>query len=435
MIDYRLRFAGLSLAATLAAPAFCQQPAAPALQTGILPYASETYEHNSNVFYQPNSTVAVADNGDPQLGDSDLRTVGGADLNYLFDRQRLYATLEGRYLDYAHFKYLDHSEYLANGGLDWKLIDIFDGLVFGKIERFMAPFDERDTQTTLAIDLDRRVGASFNIRVAPEWRIETGADYHDLTAPIQDYPQFGLTETTGKAALKYGGFANLTYGILLDYIHGEFRNAPQPGSYNQDDASFTMSYAATGLSSFIGAVGYTRREQGQNQGNTSALSGDIGYTRLVGAKTTIHAEVSRAINSYIASGGSELDTTGILNLTFQPTYKTGMTLGYQYVWSKFEGQTTPGADVAGQSYHSPKATFKLNYQALRWLLIQPYASYQRRSSNVLDLNFTGTIVGIQVLAKRPPPAQPQGGMGPLLPPGAAPQQTTPAPATQPAPTN
>jgi hypothetical protein len=429
MIDFKLRFAWLVLAAALAAPAMCQQTTT-VLQSGILPYASATYEHNSNVFYQPNSTVAFADNGDPQLGDSDLRTVGGADFNYLFDRQRLYATLEGRYVDYDHFKYLDHSEYAANGGLDWKLLDLFDGLVFGKIERFMAPFDERDTQTTLAIDLDRRVGASFNIRVAPEWRIETGVDYHDLNAPIQEYPEYGLTETTAKAALKYGGFANLTYGILLDYIHGEFRNAPLPGSYDQADASLTMSYQATGLSSFIGAVGYTRRDQGDSQGSTSALSGDIGYTRVVGAKTTIHAEVSRAINSYIASGGSELDTTGILNLTFQPTYKTGMTFGYQYIWSKFEGQTTPGADVAGQSYHSPKATFKLNYQALRWLLIQPYATYQRRSSNVLDLNFTGTIVGIEVLVKRPPPTQPQGAPGLTLP--TAPAPTTPAAAPPPA---
>ncbi len=411
MIRYKLPVAVLALCSALAAPVFSQQQTT-VLQTSILPYASETFEHNSNVFYLPNSTLALAYNGDPQLGDSDWRTVGGADINYIFDRQRLFATLEGRYIEYDHFKYLDHSEYLANGGLDWKLFDMFDGLVYGKIERFMAPFDERNTQTTLSMDLDRHAGVNFNVQIVPEWRLETGVEYHDLNAPILDYPEYGLSEETGKVALKYGGFANLTYGVQVDYIHGEFRNSPQPGTYDQEDASFTMSYKATGLSSFIGAVGYTRRDQGEGQGNTSALSGDIGYTRVLTGLTSVHAELSRAVNSYIASGGSELDTTALVNLTYQPTYKTGMTLGFQYIWSKFNGETingvtNPGADVAGQSYHSPKATFKLDYQALRWLLIRPYATYQRRSSDVMDLNYSGTIIGIEVLAKRPAPTAPQ----------------------------
>lgn len=427
MMRHKFRFAALALFLSLAAPAMSQQQVQ-VLQSGILPYAGETYEHNNNVFYLPNSTLAVAGNGDPQLSDSLFKSVGGADINYLFDRQRLFATLEGRYFDYAHFKYLDHSEYLANGGLDWKLLDLFDGLVYGKIERSMASFDMRNSNTSLTLDMDRRAGVNFNIQLMPEWRLETGAEYHDLTAPIIDFPDYGLEEETAKAALRYGGVANLTYGVQVDYTHGEFRNAPQAGSYSQEDADFTMSYKATGLSSFIGSVGYSRRDQGAGQGVTSGISGDIAYTRVLTGLTTINAELTRAINSYIASGGSQLETTAAIKLNFQPTYKTGMTLGFQYVWSKFNGETinaatNPGADVAGQSYHSPQATFKLNYQALRWLLIQPYATYSRRSSDLLVLNYTGTIVGIEILAKRPPVTQPQLRQAPAeAPPDAAPQQ-------------
>jgi hypothetical protein len=430
MMRYKFRFAALALFLSLAAPAMSQQQAN-VLQSGILPYVGETYEHNNNVFYLPNSTFAVAGNGDPQMSDSLSRTVGGADINYLFDRQRLFATLEGRYIDYEHFKYLDHSEYMANGGLDWKLLGTFDGLLYGKIERYMAPFEDRNSNTSLTVDLDRRVGANFNIQLMPEWRLETGADYHDLSAPIIDYPDYGLAEETGKVALRYGGLANLTYGVLVDYVHGEFRNAPAPGDYNQEDADLTMSYKATGLSSFIGSVGYSRREQsGEGQGNTSGISGDIGYTRVLTGLTSVNAELSRAINSYIASGGSQLETTAAVRLNFQPTYKTGMNLGFQYIWSKFNGgtiinaETNPGADVAGQSYHSPKATFKLNYQALHWLLIQPYATYERRASGLLVLNYTGTIVGIEFLVKRPAVTQPQVRQAPAdAPPAdAAPQQ-------------
>jgi hypothetical protein len=377
-------------------------------QTTFLPYASTQYEHNNNVFDLPNSSAAVSNNGDPTLGDSDLKTVGGADINYLWGRQRFYSTLEGRYIEYDHFSYLSHSEYLAKVALDWKLLSAFDGTFLGSIERVMAPFAERNTQTALAVNLDRHAIGKFNFRITPEWRLETSVDYHDLDSPIQDFPEYGLTETTGHAAIKYLGFSNLTYGFSADYIDGKYRNAPVPGTYNQTNLDLTMGYAASGLSSFNGAIGHTQRNQGQDQGNISALTGDLGYTRKLTGKTSMHLDVTRTVNSYIGAGGSEIDSIASIQLNYQPTYKTGMTFEYQYVWSKFEGQTIPGSDVLGRKDRTPAASFKLNYQALRWLLIQPYVNYQRRSSNEEDFNFSDTIIGIQILAKRPAPPQLQG---------------------------
>jgi hypothetical protein len=374
-------------------------------QTTFLPYASTQYEHNNNVFDLPNSAAALANNGDSTLGDSSLRTVAGADVNFLWDRQRFYSTLEGRYIDYDHFGYLSHNEYLAKVGLDWKLLSAFDGTFLGSIERVMAAFAERDTQTQLAVNLDRHAIGKFNFRITPDWRLETSVDYHDLDSPIQDFPTYGLTETTGHAALKYLGFSDLTYGFTAEYINGKYRNAPVPGSYDQTNLDLTMAYTASGLSSFNGAIGYTKRDQGQNQGSLSALSGELGYLRKLSGKTSLHLDVTRAVNSYIGAGGSELDTTALAQLTFQPTYKTGMSLGYQYIWSKFLGQTIPGSDVLGRKDRTPGLTFKVNYQALRWLLIQPYVNYQRRDSNEQAFNFSSTIIGIQILAKKPAPLQ------------------------------
>jgi hypothetical protein len=377
-------------------------------QTTFLPYASEQYEHNNNVFDLPNSSAAVANNGDPTLGDSDLKTIAGADFDYLWGRQRLYSTLEGRYIDYDHFSYLSHSEYLAKVALDWKMFSEFDGTFLGSIERVMAPFAERNTQTALAVNLDRHAIAKFNFKIAPEWRLETSVDYHDLDSPIQDFPDYGLTETTGHAAIKYLGFSNLTYGFSADYIDGKYRNAPTPGTYDQTNFDLTMAYTASALSTFNGAVGHTQRNQGQDQGNVSALTGDLGYTRKLTGKTSMHIDITRAVNSYIGAGGSEVDSIANLQLNYQPTYKTGMTFTYQYVWSKFEAQTVPGSDVLGRKDRTPAASFKLNYQALRWVLIQPYVNYQRRSSNEEEFNFSSTVIGIQILAKRPTPPQLQG---------------------------
>src|SRR5271166_1069868 len=145
-------------------------------QSVFLPYASTQYEYNNNVFALPNSTAALAASGDSRLGDSDLRAVAGIDESYLLGRQRFYATVEGRYIDYEHFGYLSHAEYLAKLGLDWKLSNIFDGTLLDSIEQVMAPFADRNTQTQLALNLDRHSIAKLNVRIAPEWRLETGVD-------------------------------------------------------------------------------------------------------------------------------------------------------------------------------------------------------------------------------------------------------------------
>lgn len=369
----------------------------------FLPYASEQYEYNSNVFALPNSSAAVAFSGDPTLGDSDLRTVAGFEETYLWDRQRLYGTLEGRYIEYDHFGYLSHSEYLVKLGLDWKLFSALDGTFLGSEERSMAAFANRDTQTQLAINLDKHAIGKFNFRLSPEWRLETGVDYHNIDSPILDFPDYGLTETISHVALKYGGFSNLTYGISADYSDGRYRNAPLVGSYTQTNLDLTMTYAASGLSSFNGALGHTQRDQGQDQGSISAITGQLGYSRRLGSKTSIHIDYTRAVNSYIGAGGSELDSIVNVSLNYQPTFKTGIALGVQQIWSDFIGQTVPGSDVLGRKDRSAAASFKMNYQAMRWLLIQPYVSYQRRSSNQEIFSYSGTIIGIQILAKRPAP--------------------------------
>src|ERR1700743_3888830 len=106
-IDWRRRALPLSFfSCLLAAGTACRESI-------CLPYASETYEHNSNVFALPNSAAAVIANGDPRLSDSDFKTVAGFEEDYLWDRQKLYGTLEGRYFNYQHFNELTHYESLA----------------------------------------------------------------------------------------------------------------------------------------------------------------------------------------------------------------------------------------------------------------------------------------------------------------------------------
>jgi hypothetical protein len=372
-------------------------------QSVFLPYGSAQYEYNNNVFALPNSSAAYLANGNPRLGDSDLKTVAGAEEDYVWDRQRFFATVEGRYFEYDHFGYLSHYEYLVKLDLDWKLFSMLDGTLLGTLERFMAPFANRNTVTQLEVDVDRNAVAKVNLRIAPEWRLETSLDYHNLEAPIQDYPDYGLTETTEHIALKYLGFSKFTYGLSADYLDGRYRNSPIDGTYRQTVLDLTATYAATGLSTFNGAIGHTQRDQGENQGNVSAATGELGYTRKLSGKTSINVDYLRAVNSYIAAGGSEVDSTIAVSINYQPTFITGIALSLLHTQADFVGQTIAGSGALGRKDETSGASIKVNYQVLRWLLIQPYVNYQHRSSNETFFDYSDTIIGIQVLAKKPAP--------------------------------
>ena len=372
-------------------------------QSTFLPYASTQFEHNNNIFYLPSSQATYAAGGIDQFGDSSLKTIGGAEEDYYWGRQRFYATAEGRYIDYDHYTYLNHSEYLLRLGLDWKLLTAFDGTFLGSLERYMAPFANRNTFTALSVDLDRSTSAKFNTRLSPEWLLVTSVYYHDLDAPIEDYPNYGLTETTARAVLQYLGVANLTFGIAAEYLDGRYRNAPIEGTYNQTSVGLTMAYAVTKLSSFKGVVGYTERQQGQNQGTVSAVTGEIGYTRALTGKTSFTLDYLRAVNSYVAAGGSELDSTLSLRASHQLTYKIGIAAGIQEMRSDFQGQTIPGSNTVGRRDRTPQADLRITYDVRRWLMIQPYVTYQRRTSNVELDGFSSNIVGIKIQAKMQPP--------------------------------
>src|SRR5450755_4362762 len=85
------------------------------------PYVGVVVQNDSNLFAVPSEAPVNDPHGVPRFSDTVATFKAGFDFNYLFDRQRLYATVEGRKVEYEHFTDLNHSEYLVNLGLAWKL--------------------------------------------------------------------------------------------------------------------------------------------------------------------------------------------------------------------------------------------------------------------------------------------------------------------------
>ncbi len=362
------------------------------------PYLSTKVEHDSNVFRVPNSTAAAMyNNGNPALGDTDWWYIAGMDGTYLWDRQQLTEKLQFSHQNYANFTELNHSEYLARIALDWKLGSLFDGLLEYLQQKVQAPFALNDS-TALTINTERNLAGKFNVKLAPEWRLETGMHFYELDSPLQFYPDYVERDVGTDIGIKYLGVAKLVYGFTISRLDGKFENAPNVAPFTQNTGNFNMAYTVSGLTTLTAAAGYTHRDQGIAEGTVSAATGELSYKRALTGKTSVTVEALRAVNSYLAAGGSEIDTSGSVTVNWQATYKLGTSVGYMFTHSSFVGQAIPNSIATGRVDNTPAATLNIKYQAFRHFLFQAYCSQTTRRSNVETFDFSDALFGISATA-------------------------------------
>jgi hypothetical protein len=374
-------------------------PMAAFAQFQASPYAGETYEYNTNIFYLPSSQPAPVGNSGPTFADSSLRSFAGIDAAYLWDQQKFYAIGEVRRFDYDHFSYLDHNEELGIGGLTWKLARILDGNAEYRYERSMVPFTQLVDTTELVLQSETIVKASANVQVTPDWQWQNVAKYRDLESPRSGAPDLTLREDSLREAMHYVGVANLSAGLDLEYLAGKFTNYPNAltPTYYQTTAQLAATYGVSGVSNFNGALGYTRRSD-PGSANLSGVTGELGYRRNLTAKTSVNFELNRSVNSYVTTGGGETDTTAGLSASWNATYKIFVNVGYRWTYSKYLDSAIPPS-TSDRIDHNQTATLDVDYNVLRWLAIRAYCHYAVRDSNQSLFSFSSTSYGLQFLAR------------------------------------
>jgi len=368
---------------------------------GVLtPYAAEDIEHNTNIFDLPKSGGAPVGKNGSTFADTFFDTRAGVEGTYLLDEQKFFGTGEFRHFNYDNFTALNHNEELFDGGLKWKLVRTVDGLFEYRHEQRSVQFQDLASSTQLTLETENNVTASVNVNATPEWRVESLVRDHVLNSPRIDVPGLSVHEDSIREGLKYLGVANLAAGVEAEYLSGKYNHDPLAldPNYHQITAAFAATYVISGLTDFTGNLGYSRRTDPSNAG-LSGLTGSLAYRRSMTAKTSVNVQVSRALNTYVTTGGNEIDTSAAATVNFQATYKILVRAGYSYTDSKFPG-TPNGAATIERADHLQFATLDLTYQVLHWLSIRPYARYQARHSNIEGFTFDGNIIGVELLAKQ-----------------------------------
>lgn len=373
-------------------------------QSKWTPYAAEEVQHDSNLFFLPSSGPVPQGNDGPTFGDDWLRSIAGFDGTYLWGRQKFFLTAEGRRFDYDHFSYLDHTEYLLHPGMDWQLTNLLDGTIDYRRERSAVPFTELLDSTKLFLQTEDIGTASINVHVAPEWLLKTEGTYRNLDSPRPGALDLSLRESSVDESIRYLGVTHLSAGLDLKYLSGKYKGDPvtPTSSYDQSSAEFAAEYAVSGRTHFDGSLGYTHRsELGEA---FSGLTGAVAYQHQITGKTSVDLALTRAVNSYVTTAGSEVDSSAALKLGYQATYKILVNAGYMWTENKFPSPPQlAGIPVTAVEAlrldHVQASEMEVKYQALRWLSVRVYARYQTRTSNLADFQYEATSYGIEFQAK------------------------------------
>jgi len=312
----------------------------PALaEVDVTASAVARYEYNSNVFDLQNGFPVPGTTTDFERSDN-LYTYGAAlDSAYLWDQQKLFGTFSANRFEYDRFTQLNHVEYSADGGWNWKLGSILDGTLEVLRDRTMVAFTNVNN-AQFVIQTEQRENAKFGVEFIPDWRFEGSGYYRTVDQDYVGALGLDLTESQGQAALRYLGLAGLTGGLSFAYTEGRY-SGPQAAfnpSYEQTSFSFISTYAPTGRSTFQGQVGYSDRRSGAANNSISGVTGEFDYDNQITGKTSAHLQVSRLINSYISNTSSEIDSAANGAIRWQATYRLGVAAGYTYTYRDLPGQ-------------------------------------------------------------------------------------------------
>jgi hypothetical protein len=373
-------------------------PAAAWAQLHAMPYTDIGYQYNSNVFALPSSAPEPVGNHGPTFSDQILEERAGVNALYDWSLQEFYANVEGRHFGYDNLSDLSHNEYLLHGGMKWRLGYLFDGVLDYRRERSMVSSLDI-TATQLYLQVQSVTTASANLQFTPDWRLQSQGVINDLDSPRPGYPLLSLTEESVHEGLRYVGVAKLSAGIDAILLYGHFNNEEYilTPRYHQTTVEAAAQYVATGLSSFDGAVGYTRRIQGNGEtlgGPTGLLDYQCNLTGL----TSIDVKLSRAINTYLTYEGTEVDTGLALGATWNATSRITVSPGYQWTYSTFPGDDLAGLAPVGfeRVDHYQLATLSVKYEARDWLSLRLYGQYETRRSDIGIDSFNRTLVGLEL---------------------------------------
>ena len=405
------------LAATVGAGLlFAYGPPTACANTDINPFATVNVEHSSNIFQLPDKEALSPGSS---YEDTLIRAIAGSTADFDWGPERLALNAQLARLQYSQNDSLSHYENAFGGKFDWLAGPVFSStLDYSQAHTISAPGNTLSEQ--LEMQTDHKARATFRYLITPRIRLDLEPEWHQLDSPLPLFPDFGYRETSAAASLLYMGMAKLWSGVRYSYLDGSYHHIQDATRYDQQIIELTSTYAVTNITSFDFRAGYTRRNTGLVNpadatdpaiaantgalGSTKGFTGSLGLSRHLTVKTGVNLRAFREVSSFGAGANSDVSTGVEGGVSWNPDFRFTINAHYRYAREKIEGVQVI-TQFADRSDKINAYELSVEYHALRWLSVRPYASRYTRSSNLARASYNATIAGIDFTARLHPPKQ------------------------------
>jgi hypothetical protein len=337
-----------------------------------------------------------------------LRLAAGFESVYSVRQQRLF--LDALYGNVSNGEDIDfgNDEYRLRTGIDWQA----GRRLRGQAEAYgfkQVPSVPNVLVAGGGVQEERRLTATAEADTAAERFAAFGDVIHrNLDSPIRNFADLGVRESSGRGGAEYRNPNGFAVGGEWTSTDGRFRGDPGAVDYTQRTAAGTLRYRRPESFAIDAEVGRTERDQSGEPEPFKVRSGRIALEQVLTAKTAVNVQGTRRIDNFFGpdTATSAAISTWNTGVNWKATETLTVYVDYGQTRIEFLGATVAGPDLAGRKDRASTITVNLRSEARAWLTTELYLRIDDVSSNFEEYAFDGVLLGVKLLARKPPPDAP-----------------------------
>ena len=365
--------------------------------------ASESVQHDSNVYRLSDSADAQALIGTPARSDTTVVTTVGFKLNKPYSLQRFELAVNVEDHRYRRFSNLNFTAVNYSASWRWSFTPALHGNLTTDRQETVDKY--ADVQNTGA--LNRRTSRSTVLDAEYElggaWRL-VGGVFQRSNTNSQPFTFEGNSRVNGaEAGVRYVFRSDTS--VAYRFRNGSGENAGLlpllgfAGNFKDKEHEFRLDWAPTGKTSVQARMSqFDRSFNGFPARNFSGVIGELNGSWAVTGKTSITGGLVRDLGSYQTSTDSYYQGYRLFVAPlWKATEKIALRARYDYGVREYKGPL-PGFASSSRQDTTDLTTLALEWQPLRALKLTASIQRDKRKSNLPGFDYVSNSVGLTALA-------------------------------------
>lgn len=357
--------------------------------------ASETVQHDSNVFLRPASESGIG-----QRSETLSTSLAAVEIDKRYSLQRVELDASVSAYRYTHNDYLNFNALNYRAVWHWSLTPRLHGTLSDTRTEALNAFDYyRSFDRNVRTDHARR--ATGEVTIGGKWRLLGDVERARRTneRPTAQQGDFNLdSEAIGLRYLFPSG-SNISYR-MRDGRGDYFNRLPgvlaAPNAFDEREHELRVSWTATGKTTINARLAHLEREHPDlSVRNYAGLVGNVGMQWRATAKLGLQATLARDLGSYLTNTSSYATSNRV---TLSPYWSIGprtvLYASYDYTKQSFGG-ALPGSPTENRRDTVRGAQLGFQWKPIDALSLAATLYLARRSSNLEGFGFDNNTASLK----------------------------------------